>query len=158
MGLRIVLPLIALCGGAGGRAHSADSPHLKYMSYYGLNPPAMKGWVNLGLEQWRDPNCEVGIDACNMSGVLDAWRDYKIPSFFGNVPASGSDAILQRGIGVAPGWEKHLEKLVSRIKPHMGKGKALRGVFLGETLGLSGLAAFQTYTEPCQGMRFAAIM
>ena len=103
MGLRIVLPLIALCGGAGGRAHSADSPHLKYMSYYGLNPPAMKGWVNLGLEQWRDPNCEVGIDACNMSGVLDAWRDYKIPSFFGNVPASGSDAILQRGIGVHHG-------------------------------------------------------
>ena len=26
------------------------SPHLKYMSYYGFNPPLMHGWVNMGLE------------------------------------------------------------------------------------------------------------
>lgn len=62
--------LVFVCGAAtGGTAFAASSPpaaagaspHLKYMSYYGLDPPVMKGWVNLGLQAIGDGNCAVGV-------------------------------------------------------------------------------------------------
>ena len=31
-------------------AQNGKAPHLKYMSYYGFDPPLMHGWVNMGLE------------------------------------------------------------------------------------------------------------
>ena len=93
------------------------------MSYYGFDPPAMQGWVNLGLAQIGDGNCQVGVDNCNMSGVLDAWEQYQIPSLYGNL-----NGVFVRGVGLAPGWEAALEALVARdIKPNMGEGKALLG-------------------------------
>jgi hypothetical protein len=107
---------------------------------YGFDPPAMKGWINLGLAQIGDGNCEVGLDNCNMSGVIDAWQHQQIPSLYGDLPiqwdttpgaAKIPGAIFRRGYGLADGWESSLEALVAKeIAPQLGK--SLRGVFLGE--------------------------
>jgi hypothetical protein len=53
-----------------------------------------------------------------LSGELDAWEQYQIPSLYGNL-----NGIFVRGVGLAPGWEATLEALVARdIKPNMGEG------------------------------------
>ena len=106
---------------------------------YGFDPPAMKGWINLGLAQIGDGNCESSRDNCNMSGVMDAWQHQQIPSLYGDLPiqwdtAPGAakipGAIFRRGYGLADGWESSLEALVAKeIAPQLGK--SLRGVFLG---------------------------
>ena len=93
------------------------------MSYYGFNPPLMKGWVNMGLE--------AGLDV-----KLDAFKKYGIPSFYGGLPSDpAKGAIFKRGTGLADGWEANLEAVVkSQILPNLGPGKALRGVFLGDEI------------------------
>ena len=123
---------------ASAVAHSPH-PHLKYMSVMGFNPGPMQGWVNFGLQAIGDGNCKFGHDDCNMTGVLDAWDKYRIPSIYGNIPAIEfgqelkNDTVFIRRVGLAPDWEQNLEQVVkTRILPYLGEGKALRGVFLGD--------------------------
>jgi hypothetical protein len=127
------------------RTAAAPHPHLKYMSVMGFNPSAMQGWVNFGLQAIGDGNCKfAGRYDCNLTGALDAWSKYQIPSIYGNIPhcsppvdehCQAEGAVFVRGVGLAPGWEAHLEAVVKlQILPNLGEGKALRGVFLGDEI------------------------
>lgn len=61
---------------------------------------------------------------------LDAFTNYGIPSFYGDV-----EGVFVRGQGLVPNWEAALDELVnSSILPNFGTGKALRGVFLGDEI------------------------
>ena len=52
-------------------------------------------------------------------------------------------AIFKRGTGLADGWEAKLEAIVANdIVPNLGKGKALRGVFLGDEICIQFLHNF----------------
>ena len=95
-----------------------------------------------------------GPGGCGLQAKLAAWEQFGIPSFYDlcdhpcqqsicpNITNAsspwgefGSCPIWRKGDGLLPGWEAALEKQVAQqIKPHFGKGKALRGVFLGESL------------------------
>eukprot|EP01046_Picozoa_sp_COSAG06_P037035 COSAG06_NODE_4140_length_4533_cov_3.136446_6_plen_107_part_00 len=79
----------------------------------------MNGWVNMGLE-------------AGLQVKLDAWKKYKIPSFYGDLPTCESGqkgGIFKRGHGtLCDDWEDSLEKLVkTQVRPNFGKDKALRG-------------------------------
>jgi hypothetical protein len=139
-----------LMAGESGEEDGRGSPHLKYMSYYGFNPPLMHGWVNMGLE--------AGLDV-----KLAAWKKYQIPSFYGGLPAAHTagcsdnpKAIFQRGEGAAkgllcPNWEANFEDLAkTEILPNFGPGKALRGVFFGDEIcvSTSGLSCAQSARNP----------
>jgi hypothetical protein len=123
---------------------------------YGFDPPAMKGWINLGLAQIGDGNCEVGRDNCNMSGVIDAWQHQQIPSLYGDLPiqwdttpgaAKVPGAIFRRGYGLADGWESSLEALVAKdVTPQLGK--SLRGVFLGDEICCGNATCWEAGLKP----------
>ena len=122
------LGALALCGLATQPTRppspAAAPPHLRYMSMYGFDAPKMQGWINMGMEG-------------PLQDKLAAWAQYRIPSLYGKLSSSASCAdadgvIFQRGHGLCPGWEASLEALAAKeILPHLGEGKALRGVFLG---------------------------
>ena len=120
------LGALALCTTqpAGPPPPATAPPHLRYMSMYGFDAPKMQGWINMGMEG-------------PLQDKLAAWSQYRIPSLYGKLPSSASCAdaegvIFQRGHGLCPGWEASLETLAAKeILPHLGEGKALRGVFLG---------------------------
>jgi hypothetical protein len=118
-------------------AGEAAGAHLKYMSYYGFNPPLMHGWVNMGLE--------AGLDV-----KLKAFQTFGIPSFYGGLPAEpAAGAIFKRGVGLADGWEASLEALVAKdVTPNLGKDKALRGVFLGDEICCMNATCWETALEP----------
>eukprot|EP01065_Artemidia_motanka_P030206 TRINITY_DN36218_c0_g1_i1.p1 TRINITY_DN36218_c0_g1~~TRINITY_DN36218_c0_g1_i1.p1 ORF type:complete len:303 (+),score=119.28 TRINITY_DN36218_c0_g1_i1:54-911(+) len=111
---------------------AAGSPHLKYMSFYGMDPAVQRGWLNL--------NSEGGL-----SEKLSVWEQYKIPSLYGGLPSG----IFIRGKGLESGWEAVLNRtVVDDILPNYGPGKALRGVFLGDEICCSNTSCWDTALAP----------
>jgi hypothetical protein len=152
---------LAATGGAG-----APAPHhLRWSTTYDTFFPESQGWINMGLsiysEMWpggcSDHHGGTGPGGCGLQAKLAAWEQFGIPSFYDlcdhpcqqsicpNITNAsspwgefGSCPIWRKGDGLLPGWEAALEKQVAQqIKPHFGKGKALRGVFLGESFLLN---------------------
>jgi hypothetical protein len=146
-------------GRVSAKSENGASPHVKYMSYYGFDPPAMKGWVSLGLAQIGDGNCQVGkLQHERRAQRVEHAEKYQIPYHYGNF-----NCIFARGVGLAPGsgrgpWRRWSRRI--QAQHGGGQGTALhlprrrdllheRDLSASAPAGGSARLAFSTVNQFC---------
>ena len=124
---------------------SAAKGGMRYMSLYDYDPKATHGWINLGLTLYKKyPGHAIG-SGDQLAGEIAAFETYGVPALAWL--ENGGNRIFQPGIGLTSGWEAAVEARAAEIKPHLGPGKAIRGVALGDELCCRNVTCWRDY-EP----------
>lgn len=139
----LLLLLAALAPAVGSAAEG-----MRYMSLYDYDPKATHGWINLGLTLYKKYPGHATGSGDQLAGEIVAFEKYGVPALAWLENGAAGDArIFQPGIGLTPGWEAAVEARAAEIKPHLGPGKAIRGVALGDELCCRNVTCWRDY-EP----------
>ena len=134
--LPLALPLL------GATALGGTHGHVKYLSFYDYNAAEQHSFCSIGLFTHLQGNT-----LQSNSSLLSAWEKYGFPSVLDVEDLGGgfNDGLYSRGgfnhTHLNPRWKSLIDGVLASALPHIGKTKAIRGIFLGDEPCCGGLPA-----------------